>query len=534
MILKSSPKIFQNYKSNHPAKTISAVKKSFKKLGLNLNNLKYRGEKVGDIFSIYGGEITYGGEYVCAGKGLSLQLSEASAYAEAAERIPPNMSPLSAHINRKLDIEGAWMKGYSKGTQDKIKNALGVEEFFKGFPNIDIREIREGELAKHWVDAYSLTEDKRIKVPPPLVREISGSNGCAAGNTMEEAIHQGFAEVCERYSLIRYITENLFAPTVNKKTIKNKEIKNLIELFDSLNISVEIKDLTMGNKVPVMGVVFTNHNLDYDKDSLRYRLFHRTLHAGSHLDLNQAIIRCFIEEWQTSTNTQALMYHREMNIIDRYFDEKRKKEIVDNFNKDFNPLMVFNRSFSDFDFIDRNAPIISFGDLVSHETDDFYDDVKIISNLSQKNGWKPLIMDYSIPEIPLSVIRMVIPTVSDTLRYNHPDKKEEIKIPYDKKLVPSLKSFSAHNKIKTKEIISAAENPSVFKSFLAKKNINVKEIVPLLEKELIEHMVTPYPPYRTLEYNPPELLKILRSGLMIMGNKQKSSKTEALLEDYPA
>ncbi len=534
MILKSSPKIFENYKSNHPAKTISAVKKSFKKLGLNLNNLKYRGEKVGDIFSIYGGEITYGGEYVCAGKGLSPQLSEASAYAEAAERIPPHMSPLSAHINQKLDIEGTWMKGYSQGTQDKIKNALDIEEFFKEFPKTDLLEIKNGELANHWVDAYSLIEGKHIKVPPPLVREISGSNGCAAGNTMEEAIHQGFAEACERYSLIRHITENLSAPTVDKKTIKNKEIKNLIELFDSLNIGVEIKDLTMGNKVPVMGVLFTNHNLDYDKGSLRYKLFHRTLHVGSHLDLNQAIIRCFIEEWQTSTNTQALMYHREMNIIDRYFDEKRKKEIIDNFNKDFNPLMVFNRSFNDFDFINKNAPVILFDDLVSHETNDFYDDVKIISDLSQKNGWKPLIMDYSIPEIPLSIIRMVVPTVSDTLRYNHPNRKEKIKIPYNKKLVPSLKSFSAANKIKIKEIISAAENPSDFKIFLTKKNLNIKEMIPLLEKELIEHIVTPYPPYRTLEYNPPELLKILRSGLLILGNQQKGSKTEALLEDYPA
>jgi hypothetical protein len=47
--------------------------------------------------------------------------------------------------------------------------------------------------------------------------------------------------------------------------IENKEIQKALELYKSLNIEAIIKDFTFENKIPVIGVLFINHNLDNDK-----------------------------------------------------------------------------------------------------------------------------------------------------------------------------------------------------------------------------------------------------------------------------
>jgi len=530
LLLKSSPKIFKNYKSKHPAQTILAIKKSLKKLGIDLNNLKYSGGKIGEDFSIYSGEIVYKGQYIAAGKGISNQLSEASAYAETAERIPHNMSPLNSQINRQIDLKGTEFRGYSHGAEEKIKNAVGITDFFKHFPVFNVEEIKKGDSSKDWIDAFSLTDNKYKKVPHVLIREISGSNGCAAGNTLEEAISQAFCEVCERYSLIEHVTKKLSAPTVDPATIKDKNIHKAIDLFNSMNIDVEIKDLTLGNKVPVMGVLFTNQNLAHEEDTLKKKIFHKTLHAGSHLDLNLAIMRCFVEEWQTSDRIiQTFMYHREINIIDKYFSQNEKQKIISNFKKDFNPLMVFNRSMEDFDFIDEHSPQIPFKNLSSYSTTDFLKDIEIIKDISKNNSWDTMIIDYSIPELPLRIIRAVIPSISDTLKFYY---KKTDKIPYKRQGLPSLKFFSLNKKIDIKELISSAKKTYSFKNFLLNKNLNAKELIPIAERELIENVITPYPKVRTLEYSPFEILTVLKSSYFILGNREKGQKVDNLLRFY--
>ena len=529
-IFKSSPKIFQNYKSECPSQTVSAVKKSLKKLGVNLNNLKYASERVGEDFPIYKAQLDYNGQYVAGGKGLSYKLSEASAYAETAERIPCNMSSLNAVINLQIDQKEKWLRGYVHGSEDKIKNAVKINEFFKNFSFVDVREVKITDMAKEWVDAFSLTEDRYKKVPHLLIRDISSSNGCAAGNTLEEAIFQAFCEVCERYACIEHHINRLSAPTVDSSTIKNKDIHKAIDLFNSMNIDIEIKDLTFGNKIPTMGILFTNQNLAHERNTLKKKMFYRTLHVGSHLNLNQAILRCFVEEWQTSAiGLQTFMYHREMNIADQFFSDKEKRKIIEYFNKDFGPLILLNRSFENYDFIDDNSPAISFDSLTSHETDDFSKDIEIIKEISKKNGWETMFIDYSIPELPLKIVKVIIPSVSDTLRYYYAKAKGQISFSAQKPMPSSLKSFCSDKKTDVNELISAAKNENSFKKFLEDANLNLKDLLAVGEGELIENLVKPHP---FLSASPFEILTVLRTGYLVLGNRKKYLKANDLLETY--
>ncbi len=531
-VLKSSPKIFKNYKSEFPAQTILRCKKALAGLGIDLKKLKYEEGKIGKDFLIYGRQLTYNNHYIASGKGTTRQLCEASAYSETVERIPVGLSPLTPYLNLEIDLEkGSFLPGFFYKNRGNSLNAIDVKSFLKYFPLLDLQKEEE-EMTKYWVDAFSLTENKYKKVPHLLIKRISGSNGCAAGNTLEEAIVQAFCEVCERYSLIEHILQRIPAPTIDPNSIKDKNIQKAIELFNSMNIDVEIKDLTLGNKIPVMGVLFTNQNLAHEKNTLKKKMFYKTLHAGSHFDPNQAIMRCFVEEWQVANpNIHSFMYHPEFNIVDNYFSHKEKMEILNRLEKDYVPLISTNRSFENFNFLDKCSPTIPLDAISNYDTADFLEEIKTIKDISKKNGWETLIIDYSVPEIPLKIVRAVTPSISDILRYAYPGQEKITDFPKKKRAL-LLEDFLSNKKVEAKELISAAENELAVSGSLSKTKTDIKELISAAENELIEKIITPYSALRFLKYSLIEILAILKKSYLVLGNRKKHQRIDNLLEHY--
>ena len=275
-----------------------------------------------------------------------------------------------------------------------------------------------------------------------------------------------------------------------------------------MNIDVEIKDLTLGNKIPVMGILFTNQNLAHEKNTLKKKMFYRTLHAGSHLDLNQAIMRCFTEEWQLANlNIHYFMYHPEFNIVDAYFSQNEKMKIIHKLRGDYAPLISTNRSFGNFNFLNKHSPTISLNALSSYDTADFLEDIKIIKDISKKNGWETLIMNYSIPELPLKIVRVVIPSISDILRYNYPNQEKITEFP------------------KKREAL-------LLDDFLLNKGADVKKLVSAAENALVEKIITPYPTLQFLKYSPFELLNILKSSYLRLDDQKKYHRIDDLCRHY--
>jgi len=507
--LKPSPKIYKNYKSAFPSQTILSIKEALRKIGIESNKLKHDWGKINlGNFSVYTGQIFYNNRYVCSGKGISYQLLEASAYGELIERIPLNISPLVPCINLGIDIErGSYLRGYISESPERVKNNVDIGKFFSHFPLMNIKKFKQNDLCKYWVDAFSLTAEKYKKVPHLLISAIAGSNGCAAGNTPEEAISQAFCEICERCSLTEHILRKQSVPTIDPGSIEDKTIRQAIELFNSMNVDVEIKDFTLGNKLPVMGVLFTNQNLAHEKDNLKKRLFFKTLTVGSHLDLNQALLRCFTERMQIDTcDVQNLMYHREFDILKNYFPEKAKRKIMEDLIKRefYHPLVTSWRSFDSFDYLNRSSPVISFENLLSHRTADFLEDIEIIKNISKKNHWETMIIDYSIPELPLRVVRAVVPSVSDLLRLRCPSKGNP---------------FLFCNQKKTLSPDTIFEN----------KKGDIKQLIPVLENYLASNIVWPQP--SKIVPSPKKILFALLSLCLLIEENKKSSHIFELLNE---
>ena len=157
-------------KCDTPDNTVHRIQKGFRRLGLQP---EYAGVRVSE--SLFWGRIWIDSlQIVCEGKGISRELAEASAYAELTERLSAGLYypvfeeqvrfhlPVlySPETNRFLNYE--WMKKYVRAHQSELDDALTVEELLQREDHLtgaDVGEIVDCEMARHWVDGYSLSRE---------------------------------------------------------------------------------------------------------------------------------------------------------------------------------------------------------------------------------------------------------------------------------------------------------------------------------------------------------------------------------------
>jgi putative methanogenesis marker protein 1 len=148
-----------------------------------------------------------------------------------------------------------------------------------------------------WVWGHDLSKDEEILVPACAVYHpfhqdgtflfSTHTNGIAAGNTYEEAIIHGLAELIERdaWSIARYshaFNDALFM----EDEPENRFIIDVLEKFEAADIEIVTKDLTTDIKVPVVAA--------FSRD-LVYRQMVPIDGFGAHLDPRVALVRALLE-----------------------------------------------------------------------------------------------------------------------------------------------------------------------------------------------------------------------------------------------
>jgi len=97
------------------------------------------------------------------GKGVSAILSRAGALAEGAEWLTAR------------DI--GQLPGYVTGHQDELDNALPIEDLLSHVSTVTpamLARIKDQDAARYWVDAESLLDGRRYKVPVEYIRRCGG------------------------------------------------------------------------------------------------------------------------------------------------------------------------------------------------------------------------------------------------------------------------------------------------------------------------------------------------------------------------
>ncbi len=434
MKFKSSPKIFKNYKCDFPKNTIKRIEDGFKKIGLTL---RYRKKEVKyKNCSIHSGRVWIDPiGFYADGKGSSYILSKASAYAELAERFSAGnlkfflLDPDTSDYLNIIDdiVERRFHPGYRENKDPLTFSLNEISQYFTEKTSTKTYKFfKKSGFFNAIGDSYSLIHNKVRKIPIHLIDLMAGSTGLASGNTMEEAAAQAACEVFERYAASKIVAEKIICPTINPDSIKDEKIHGYIEMFRSMNIDILIKDFTMNNKVPTIGVLFINKNIETTRNKLKKDLYYKKINVGSHINLNEAILRCFIEHLQ-GLNKQELMYAKKLDKVYELWTEMLNKK----YKKTSDDFKYFFREYDyrgDLNFLEKGKKI-AFNKLKSKENTDSFDDLQTVLKICKENNWDILVVDLTHKTLQFPTIRTIIPPISTDhdvhLRYMLKFKKDE-------------------------------------------------------------------------------------------------------------
>ena len=334
------------------------------------------------------------------GKGMTVKQSKASAMMEAIERYCGQRFP----HNRVI-----------KASYEEVQDyAVHLSEF--NFPTLPLKcencvARNDGcfqellNVSQEWSWGYSLIHKKPVLIPSALVYYpyISENNisfmfndtgGLSAGNTLEEAILQGTAEIIERDALYyAFNLDNLKSmPILNLKKTRNKYVKRLIDKLPPESIfAFHIK-----NENLKLGIATFSAFICY-----RIRNEHRYFGgSGTSLDPEVGLLR-------------ALTELEQQKVRQKFF-----------FKFDSNDLVTHNS--------------IKLEEATSHEktpnqsTCNVKKDIELYLDRLAKNNVDVIVVDLTHPEIRIPVVRVVIPKL---ISYSGSPIKESV-------FLDTIKTFS--------------------------------------------------------------------------------------------
>ncbi len=195
------------------------------------------------------------------GKGMSREFALASGYGELMERLQicairlyntksndkSALSNVVKYANYKdlLERNNNWYVNYASILESIFGVKCSPDEILKQFAdeNNDVK-----------VTPFFCVNTRKIEYHPTVLRNrIYTTNGCAAGNTPEEAIVQGISEIVERRHKIRILTENIAVPEIPEDVLKKYTASyKIISYLRNKGFDVTVKDCSLGTKYPVI------------------------------------------------------------------------------------------------------------------------------------------------------------------------------------------------------------------------------------------------------------------------------------------
>ncbi len=248
-----------------------------------------------------------------------------------------------------------------------------------------------------WSPVWSLTQDRHRYLPTSMLYGMTpeqrgdldfwaDSNGCAAGNTLEEAILQGFFELVERDAFAVWWYNRLRLPAVDLESFGDEYLASAREYYRGLNRELWVLDVTNNLGIPVF--VALSRRTDKDAEDIIYG-------AGAHMDPFIAAMRAVCEVNQCLTWVQvserAAAGHDMMDPLCRWWWQ--------------------NGKLVDHSYLAPVPGAIPRGtlDYAVPDTTDVREDVERCRALVEAKGMEFLVLDQTRPDIGMPVVRVIVP-----------------------------------------------------------------------------------------------------------------------------
>ncbi len=214
------------------------------------------------------------------------------------------------------------------------------------------------------------------------------ANGCAAGNTIEEAILQGFMELVERDSVALWWYNRLQKPQVDLDSFSEPYFPQLKAYYQSINRDLWVLDISSDLNIPAFAAISPRKDREVEDIILGY---------GAHFDPKIAISRALTElnqilpnvlsaqadastQYPTSADALAIEWWKTANLANQPY------------------LMP-----QDLGVVKR------CGDYPQLASDDFWEDIQLCQQIVEQNGMSMLVLDQTRPDIRLRVAKVIVP-----------------------------------------------------------------------------------------------------------------------------
>jgi ribosomal protein S12 methylthiotransferase accessory factor len=222
---------------------------------------------------------------------------------------------------------------------------------------------------------------------PQEVRHVLAcSNGNAAGNTLEEAILQGFLELVERDSVALWWYNRVQRPGVDLESFEEPYLGQLRSHLQSGERDLWVLDLTSDLEIPAF--VSLSRSLKGPSEMI-------ALGFGAHLDARIAVLRAVTEM------NQCLL--RLTHLRDKAATELQRDEDVREW------FMTATLASQPYLGPDPAAPVRTAVDFPRLWSDDLREDVLFCQKTVEERGMEVLVLDQTRPDIGLPVVKVFVP-----------------------------------------------------------------------------------------------------------------------------
>lgn len=218
------------------------------------------------------------------------------------------------------------------------------------------------------------------------------SNGCAAGNTLTEAVLQGFLELVERDAVAVWWYNRLRRPSVDLMSFDEPYIVTMLASCERMGRDLWALDLTHDFGVPVFVAVSRRTGLGVMSGLDSGEGIH--MGFGAHLDPSVALMRALTELTQMLSRPVAASGAAD-DVMDRVEHDWMRHARVD-----AHPYLS----------PDPGQPARSLADFPAYRRpDDLLDAVQHCRNIVAGKGLDMLVLDQTRPDIGLPVAKVFVP-----------------------------------------------------------------------------------------------------------------------------
>ena len=337
-----------------------------------------------------------------AGKGSSRQQSEASALCEAIERYSSAFHGDEIRSRRRFaDFAGAGERDAIHPNDVQLFSDRQLDHAdqinARGHPYNVVPPRLDPNAEIDWSPVWSLSRERHRYLPTSMLYGmtpeqrgesdfIADSNGCAAGNTLEEAILQGFFELVERDAFAIWWYNRLRRPEVDLESFGDEYLASARDYYRGAHRDMWVLDVTGDLGIPVF--VALSRRTDAQAEDIIYG-------AGAHTDPRIAALRAVCElnqclTWVPRRESGSYRYGVDDPMCLRWWKNARLAD---------HPWLA----------PDPAARPRGGRDYPVAESADMMEDVERCRALVEARGMEFLVLDQTRPDIGMPVARVIVP-----------------------------------------------------------------------------------------------------------------------------